>query len=137
MSLTLPLISTIAFGYKLILYSSEGDTSNMISSSSSSLLILVLNEINKESIFLIFIKESTILYIGILYDSLNDSLRCKIFEVFEEILSESIKVSLFLSNLTVVSLIVSFSIKLKFKESKLFLESHKFNVSVSFSFKKV
>ena len=50
------------------------------------------------------------------------------------ILNESINVSLALSNLTVTSLTVSFSIKLKFKESKLFLESQKLSVSFLSSF---
>ena len=70
------------------------------------------------------INESSIFLIGVLVESLNDSLRWITFAVFALMLRESIRVSLFLSNLTVVSLIVSFSIKLKFNESKLFLVSH-------------
>ena len=69
------------------------------------------------------INESSIFLIGVLVESLNDSLRWITFAVFALMLRESIRVSLFLSNLTVVSLIVSFSIKLKFNESKLFLVS--------------
>ena len=38
---------------------------------------------------------------------------------------ESISVSLFLSNLMVLNLVVSFSIKLKFRESKLLLDNHR------------
>ena len=70
------------------------------------------------------INESSIFLIGVLVESLNDSLRWITFAVFALMLRESIRVSLFLSNLTVVSLIVSFSIKLKFNESKLFFVSH-------------
>ena len=58
------------------------------------------------------INESSIFLIGVLVESLNDSLRWITFAVFALMLRESIRVSLFLSNLTVVSLIVSFSIKL-------------------------
>ena len=101
--------------------------------SSKLLFIDDLNGIRVESISLIKINESEISFTGRLEDNLNFSFNPITDSVISDILKESIIESFERSNLTVKVFIVSTSFNLNSSESKLFFDSQKFIVSLSFS----